>query len=647
MSKKPALTEQARLPDCEQPCLDPCEMEPKDRLDPAKQPKFKHPVPNPLHEDFLARPVFDGGTHYNLGAFQIRQWLGLEDPDTHLPLTTTVWGYGKSRKTATYPGPTFDVQEGNPVTVHWFNALVDEKGCPLPHLLPVDLSIHTPECEFECPPHAYPVPIVTHLHGGLVPSLSDGNPEAYFTPYYKCRGRLFNPLYFYPNDQGHATLWYHDHTLGLTRLNVYAGLAGFYLIRSRMEEKLIEKRRLPAKEYEQLLLIQDRSFYQDGSLFYPFEPPVPDAPCPSVQPELVGDFILVNGVIWPFMNVEPRKYRLRLLNGSNTRSYRLSFQRKNGRRMRFHVIATEQGLLPRPVEVTSIDLHSGERYEIVVDFSKLKHKRIILRNEAPALGMEPDPETVGQIMELRVKMPFDDKIPDITLPRTLSADPPACRPPQPVARVRKLILTETEDEHGRVIHLLGTVECGALRWDDPVTEAPRIGTCEVWEFYNLLPEAHPMHLHLVEFEVLNRQRFTADQATPTSGLTNIRFHGKPMPPEPYEVGAKDTVSAPLGMVTRILVKFEKWCGEYAWHCHILEHEDHEMMRPYCVVGPRGLCGDPSLDLVPPSTVCKDLPPEPPCPPPAMPADPAMQAQAAPASGDCGCAEKQGTRKRCK
>ena len=645
MRKKPALIHQEHPPDCEQPCVDPCEREQRDLLDPATQPKFKYSVPEPLQADALAQPLVSGGSHFNIGAFQIQQFLGLEDPETHLPMNTTVWGYGSSRDTAAWPGVTFDVPEGKPITVHWFNALVDENGCPVPHLLPTDLSIHIADCDYQCPPHAYPVPTVTHLHGGSVPSLSDGNPEAFFTPFYRCLGRLFNPVYFYPNDQGYSTLWYHDHTLGLTRLNVYAGLAGFYLIRSRMEEELIQRRRLPAKQFEQLLLIQDRSFHEDGSLFYSFEPPVPDAPCPSVQPEFFGDFIVVNGVIWPFQRVEPRHYRLRLLNGSNTRAYRLSFERENGCRLSFHVVGTEQALLPAPVEVTSIDIHSGERYDVVVDFSALEHERIILRNEAPALGMEPDPETVGQVMQLRVDKPLDPRIPDIVLPRGLNTEPPACRPPQPVAQVRQLLLGETQDELGRVIHLLGTVECGLLRWEDPITEAPRIDTCEVWELYNVTGDDHPMHLHLVEFQVLNRQRFSADQATPTSGLTNIELLGEPISPEPYEDGAKDTVNAPPGHVTRILVKFEKWCGEYVWHCHILEHEDHEMMRPYCVVGPRELCGDPSLDLVPPPRVCEDLPPVPACPPPAVPAQAAQAAKSPRASGDRGCAGKPGPRKR--
>lgn len=464
---------------------------------------------------------------------------------------------------------------------------------------PVDLSIHRAMCPFACPPRAYPVPTVVHLHGGEVPFLSDGNPEAFFTPYYECRGRLYNPLYLYPNDQGYATLWYHDHCLGFTRLNVYAGLAGFYLIRSDFEKRLIRKRRLPAPEYEQLLLIQDRDFVPDGSLYYPFRPPTPEAPCPSVQPEFFGGFILVNGMTWPFKEVEPRHYRVRFLNGSNTRTYRLYFERPDHGRMPFHVIGTEHELLRRPVEVTSLDIASGERYDVVIDFSCLEHEHILLGND---LVLEDDPASVGKIMQFRVEKRLDCRIPDICLPRVLRHGPPH-EPQEPVARVRQLMLGEVPDELGRTKHLLGTVEDGLLEWSDPITESPHIGTAEIWEIYSTTPDMHPIHLHLVSFRIIDRQRFTAEQVSPGGGLVNIELIGDPMPPADYEKGNKDTFMAQPGEVTRIYVKFEEWCGEYVWHCHILEHEDHEMMRPYCVIGPRERCGDPSLDLVPPPRAC--------------------------------------------
>jgi spore coat protein A len=234
-----------------------------------------------------------------------------------------VWGYGTATQSPTYPGRTIETTVNTPITVRWTNNLLDDFGQPLPHLLPVDTSLHWAQ------PNNYPysgVPVVTHLHGGHSESASDGLPEFWFTPGFAETGpQWVKETYSYENDQRAATLWYHDHALGITRLNVYAGMAGFYLLRDGQDTGLPDNSLgLPAGKYEVPVVIQDRMFTEDGQLYYPSEPEVEGAPAPSVLPEFFGDHILVNGQAWPVLDVEPTVYRFRLLNGSDSRFYNFS-----------------------------------------------------------------------------------------------------------------------------------------------------------------------------------------------------------------------------------------------------------------------------------------------------------------------------------
>jgi spore coat protein A len=222
------------------------------------------------------------------------------------------------------------------------------------------------------------------LHGSRIPPNSDGYPEAWFTRGFAKTGPFFtNKIYNYPNQQRATTLWYHDHALGITRLNIYVGLAGFYLIRDKEEESLP----LPKAPYEIPLMITDRSFNPDGSLFYPTRPSPDDLkkpeariPNPSVVPEFFGDTILVNGKVWPFLNVEPRKYRFRILNASNARFYH--FKLDSGQP--FFQIGTDGGLLEKPIKVSQILLAPAERADVIVDFSKFTGKTITMTNDAAA-----------------------------------------------------------------------------------------------------------------------------------------------------------------------------------------------------------------------------------------------------------------------
>jgi spore coat protein A len=569
----------------------------RDRLDPASQPKFVIALPNPLAAvaapDTAREP---GADYYRIRMQQVEQELGIVDPQTGKPLRTTVWGYTAGETRATWPGPTIEARSGRPVRVRWENAL------PEIHLLPVDTTVHCGPDAAHGHSHCRPfVRTVVHLHGGRVPDHSDGYPEAWFSPGFRERGPFFSrEVYDYPNDQEAATLWYHDHAMGITRLNVYAGLAGFYILRDANEARLQREGALPDRTYEIPLLIQDRAFMRNGALAYTADvgeaehrrereetpgevpkkiprDPLTGAPSPSIEPEFFGDMILVNGKLWPVLEVEPRHYRFRLLNGSNARFYHLWLD--SGQAL--HQIGSDGGLLRSPVALKELTLAPAERADVIVDFSApaLAGKTIILRNDARTPypdGDEVDPATTGQVMAFRVTHPRS-AVADIRLPATLRAPIPTLR----ADSERTVLLAEIEDEYGRVKPMLGTLEAGALGWDDPISENPRAGATEVWRIVNATPDAHPVHLHLVHFRVLDRQRFN-DDAFALGKPESLKLTGARQAAPANERGWKDTVIAYPGEVTRVVATFDL-PGLYVWHCHILEHEDHEMMRPYRVV----------------------------------------------------------------
>lgn len=471
---------------------------------------------------------------------------------------TLVWGYE-----GTYPGPTIEVKKDERIQVKWINNLPVET-----HLLPVDTTIHGADHD------APTVRTVVHLHGANVTPESDGYPEAWFTNNFDETGPLFvTEIYEYLNQQLAATLWYHDHGLGITRLNVYAGLAGFYIIRDDIEESL----NLPKGAFEVPILIQDRSFNEDGSLFYPTAPDeiptngFPPLPNPSIVPEFFGDTIVVNGKVWPFLEVEPRKYRFRFLNGSNSRFYNLMLDQGTP----WFQIGTDGGLLETPVQLTNLILSPAERADVIIDFSNFAGKNIIITNTAPTPfpdGDPVDPDTTGQIMQFRVTLPLSSEdtseIPtDLTSITWLEEGS--------ARKTRDLTLEEGIDEFGRLKLLLN-----GLTWEEPITEKPRLKTTEIWRLINITVDTHPIHLHLVQFQILDRRPFDVSHFEQTG---EIVFTGPAVLPMENERGWKDTVRANPNEVTRIISRFVDFPGLYVWHCHILEHEDHEMMRPYKVI----------------------------------------------------------------
>jgi FtsP/CotA-like multicopper oxidase with cupredoxin domain len=651
-------------------------------LDPSLITKFVTPMLIPPVMPKAGTIKFKGGKnadYYEISMKQISQQI--------LPVglpATTVWGYGavsSANKNGLLlhnaPSLTIEARWDATVRVKWINDLKHANGNYLPHLLPVDPTLHwanppggtddrdmRPTFTATPGPYTGPVPMVTHVHGAVgVGDESDGYAEAWYLPaaanipagfategtwydFFEGKaaanfGAAWGPgfaVFQYPNLNRASTLWYHDHALGMTRLNVYAGPAGFYLIRggpsgddavrdSRTGKTALlpgpapkENDKFPPNKsyYEIPIAIQDRSFNGDGSLYYPdtrilFDD-IAGAYIPGGEfspiwnPEFFGNAIMVNGNTWPFQTVERRRYRFRFLNGCQSRFLILDFSAIPG--VEVCQIGNEGGFLAAPVNLTALGnrllMGLAERADVIVDFTNVPVGNYVLGNvgpDEPFGGGVPDvdfdvadPASTGQIMQFRV------------VPAT-AADPttpakflvlPAIAPLPAEAVTRKLALIEKmgegydeddEEIEGPVEALLGTVGPDSIdsgvsegvwsdrMWMDPVTENPAVGATEVWEIYNTTGDAHPMHLHEVVFEVVSRQALRLDGDGEV--LQPIELDGDPAGPEPWETGFKDTVIAYPGQVTRIKAQFNA-PGQFVWHCHIVEHEDNEMMRPYRV-----------------------------------------------------------------
>jgi spore coat protein A len=490
----------------------PCPLNLKPFADPL-------PIPGVLAPADPGPPAF-----YQVGMTEFTQQL-------HRDLSpTTVWGYEGA-----FPGPIIQVNTDEPIQVEWINNL------PAQHHLTVDTCPHGADDNSSR--------TVVHLHGGHVPAAVDGYPESTFLP-----GN--SVVYEYPNNQQAAPIWFHDHALGITRLNVYMGLAGIYIVRDAVESAL----NLPTGEFEIPLVIQDRVLDQQGQLVYPA----------NWEEMYFGDLILVNGMVWPYLEVQQGKYRFRSLDGSNSRTYTLSLDDGTPTPVTFWQIGTDGGLLPAPVTLTELTIGPGERADLVMDFEGYAPgTEITLVNSAPApFPGAPGVGVVPNVMQFRVVSggsPHTDP-----LPPTLRDVPPLAE--EDTVQTRQLVLKK-EAEACAGSHWL----INGLKWDD-ITEYPVLGTTELWEFVNDSGVMHPMHLHLDFFQILNRQAFVEVDG-------EIVPVGDPIPPDPNEAGWKDTARVNPQEILRVIAQFHDYLGKYPYHCHILEHEDHEMMRQFQVVLP--------------------------------------------------------------
>jgi spore coat protein A len=667
-------------------------------LDPNCVTKYLTPMLIPPVMPLTGKITLKGGKNADYYEISMKQFQQQILP-AGMP-ATTVWGYGavggkKGQALVNLhnaPSLTIEATAGTPVRVKWINDLVDANGNYLPHLLPVDPTLHwanvpqlpgmdgvagpdkrpnftgktyVPLAGFTDPNTQYsqytgPVPIVTHVHGAVgVGDESDGYTEAWYLPAanniptgYATVGTWYDffagkaaakfgaawgpgfATFQYPNLDRASTNWYHDHALGMTRLNVYAGPAGFYIIRGGPDgdAHVIDARFgtaavlpgpapkqndmfPPNKTYYEIpIAIQDRSFNADGSLFYPdsreffdgiVRPYIPDTNedgesfSPIWQPEFFGNMMMVNGNTWPYQTVEQRRYRFRFLNGCQSRFLILDFSQIPG--VEVWMIGNEGGFLAAPVNLTATNgnlllMGLAERADVIVDFTNVPLDNYVLGNvgpDEPFGGGEPpgdfdmaDPDSTGQIMQFRV-VPAVARDPT-TPPQFLRL--PAITALPAHTNTRQLALLEEggigfdadgNEVEGPVEALLGNVDSDGMTvkalWMDPVTENPNVGDTEVWEIYNTTADAHPMHVHEVVFEVVNREGLVLDENDEV--VQPIQLDGNIAAPEPWETGFKDTVIAYPGQVTRIKALFNS-PGQFVWHCHIVEHEDNEMMRPY-------------------------------------------------------------------
>jgi spore coat protein A len=483
----------------------------------AELAPFVDPLPLPQ----LAEPVHEHGVQkLRISMREIHAKLHRDLPAARM------WSYGD-----TAVAPLIEARSGHALHVEWVNNL------PTQHFFPIDHTLHG--CGREIPD----VRANVHLHGGRTPSKDDGQPEDWYVPG-TSRGCT------YPLKQDATALWYHDHAMGLNRLNIYAGLFGMALVRDEIEEAM----HLPSGEYEVPLMIYDRMITMDGQLFYP-DSGDPEHPWVS---EFGGDSILINGKIFPYLEVEPRLYRFRLLNAANSRFFNLALS--DGRP--FQQIGSDQGLLASPVKLPKLLIAPSERADLLIDFSGAAGKNVHLVSGYTS------------ILEFRVANSPAAATPARDIPATLR---PVVRTPEASASVtRTITLDEYDNKHGDSMLML----LNGKRWHDPVTETPRLGATEIWEFINLTEDTHPMHLHLVRFQILDRRVF---DTFAYHTKKEVRYLGDPIPPEANELGWKDVAQCPPTMVTRIIATFDGYPGKYLYHCHILEHEANDMMRPFEVV----------------------------------------------------------------
>jgi spore coat protein A len=678
-------------------------------LDARTIPQFVENLP-----DFSALGRVNGDVPYRVRFESFAQKILPASFYSNLPAPysngTMVFGYGVDQGTrhypalpvkGLYPGYTVVVTRGHVAAASYQNNL----SANLSRTLTIDQSVHWANPAHSAmmtngmgnaAPYLGPIPAVTHLHGAEDPSAFDGGPNTWFTPGLKARGPAFvTNRYAYPNTQEPTTLWFHDHTLGTTRLNVFAGLEAFYLIRGNGDDGVPGMGKLPAGRQEVELVLQDRQFDTYGRLLFPDGYPTGlDGPLqnpnlhPYWMPEFFGDVITVNGKSWPKFTVAPKRYRLRFLNGANVRFFNLQFC-VNGcqTKLPFYVIGDDGGLLNAPVKVNRLLFSPGERYDVIVDFSHFRGKSITLRNDAvtpyPSAFAKFTPALQGRVMrfDVRANAAADTSFNPASGGRLRGSGSTVARSLETIVALpgtrgglplSSPIADGVKVQVYRQLTLNPIFGSGGCHWPGagsgdvinamllnntgfmaPATEKPRNGSTEVWDLIDLSNDDHPIHMHLVQFQVIARIPFNlpAYGAAYYAAFPHDRCNAEHGPPRPYNVpnragalggnpdvtpfflkktlpycmddgiadgtdgparpeesGWKDSVIASCGHVTRVVVRFTpqdlpavangkpiNYTGQnkfpfdptqgpgYIWHCHLIDHEDNEMMRPLIVV----------------------------------------------------------------
>ncbi|CAM8950664.1 unnamed protein product [Rhodiola kirilowii] len=492
---------------------------------------------------------------------------------------TPVYAYGESPRAATVPGPIIEALHGIATKVKWSNHL------PPKHILPWDPTIPT-----AIPERKSGIPTVVHLHGGIHGSESDGNAHAWFTRRFIERGPLWSTSsYTYPNNQQPGTMWYHDHAMGLTRVNLLAGLVGAYVLRDHKVEGPLK---LPhGSEYDRALVVFDRSFKADGSIYMTSVGNNPKIH-PQWQPEYFGNAITVNGKAWPYLSVRRRKYRFRIINASNARFFKFFFN--NG--LNFIHVASDSAYHEKPVVLKEILLAPSEIADVVIDFSTSKTDSVVLHNGAPYPypGGDPVDDFNGKVMKFVIdkKPVVDTSLVPATLIKYPSADITSA------VRTRYIAMYEYKSSIDEPTHLY----INGQPYDAPATEIVKAGTTEVWDVINLTEDNHPLHIHVGLFRTLSQTeliklKLEEFKACMTKKNDAAKCHlekyarGNVTAVPAHEHGWKNVFKMQPGFVTKILVRFgyihtnETYSFDatkgpgYVYHCHILDHEDNVMMRP--------------------------------------------------------------------
>jgi spore coat protein A len=527
----------------------------------GKLAKYIQPLALPGAGIVVATP--SGFNKYSFTQTQISRQL---HPD--LP-PTPIWAYddgsGLIGQAGSF-GMAVVAQSGVPLHVSFKHELPST----YPSWIPVDTRLT---------PLGNEVRVMTHLHGGFVTADSDGNPAV--TPNGFGPGETQTVFYTNQLPQMPASLlWFHDHGLGATRLNVFAGLAAAYILRDEFDTGAEPNPiGIPGGAYEIPLVVQDRQFNADGTLLYPTS----DIPGVTWIGEYFGDVMLVNGKVWPFLNVEPRMYRLRILNGCNARILGLDIGGPT-----FWQIGAEGGLFDVPVLMKQMVLAPAERADVLVDFSQFAGQTLVTKNHKPQKPVSNPAPQLEQVMQIRVGTTVTHPGP-ATIPSRLPGRRAELHNP---VTTRYITLNEIDPEE-----VTWKLNLNGVPFDaEPTTETPRVGTVEDWVYINMTGDTHPMHTHLVTFQVIGRTPFDAEAYEAAydgpngvpGGIDPTPFATGPMlPPEPEERGFKDTVKANPGQFTTIRAKFDLPTGvmapqNYVYHCHIVEHEDNDMMRPFTV-----------------------------------------------------------------
>ncbi len=523
--------------------------------------KYIQPLPVPGNGIVVASP--NGTNQYAFTQTQIARQLHPNLPPT--PLWAYDDGSGLTGQAGSF-GMVVVAQSGTPLDVSYTNGLPEI----YPDWIPVDTRLT---------PLGNQVRAMTHLHGAFVAGNSDGNPE--ITPNGFGPGETQTVHYSNQLPENPATLlWFHDHALGATRLNVFAGLAAAYVLRDEFDTGAEPNPiGIPGGAYEIPLVIQDRQFNPEGAFLYPTS----DIEGVTWIGEYFGDVMLVNGKVWPFLDVEPRMYRFRILNGCNARILNLDIGGPD-----FWQIGAEGGLWDIPVPVTRLVLAPAERADVIVDFSRFAGGRLVMMNHRPHRPVSNPAPQLPQVMQFRVGRTVTQPGPS-SIPSSLPGRAALLSNP---VMTRYITLNEVAPETADWF-----LNLSAVHFEAPITETPQVGTIEDWVYINLTEDTHPIHSHLVTFQVVGRTPFDAEAYQEAYGGLNgvpggidpTPFATGPMePPDPTERGFKDTVKANPGQFTTIRAKYDLPTGvtapqTYVYHCHILEHEDNDMMRPFTVI----------------------------------------------------------------